>query len=139
MHFAPSSIIEALMSPPSSIQITQANFSLSHLRVLSAVLSLLPTRPRLALIALHGMQHDLDRIIRRIMRIALAPIITDRVRKNIPIAIERRRRDGPSNLWISFQSVLRVLVPEMEGAIAARRAECAVNRMEGNRVDGVHF
>ena len=57
----------------------------------SAVLPLLPAWSWLALIALHRMQHNPDRIVRSIMRIALTPIVTDCVRKNIPITIECRR------------------------------------------------
>lgn len=74
-------------------------------------------RSRFTLIRLHSMQHNLINPLRRIIRIPLTPIITNRVRKNIPSPIKRRARYRPPHLRIPLQSMLRILIPEMKGAI----------------------
>ena len=81
------------------------------------------------------MQHDLVRQLRRIALKPLAPIIADRVRKNAPVSREIRGADRTSDLWKAFQPVLGVFVPEMERAVTAGGAECAVDRVEGYVVD----
>lgn len=79
---------------------------------------------------MHWMQHNLIRQLRRITLETLTPIITNRVREDIPRPRESRRADGPSHFWEPLESVFSVLVPEMEGAIAASRAEGAVDGVE---------
>ena len=81
------------------------------------VLPLGNLRPRLTLIRLHRMQHNLINPLRRIIRISLTPIITNRIRKNIPIPIKRRARYRAPHLRIPLQSMLRILVPEMERTV----------------------
>lgn len=83
------------------------------------------------------MQHDLVDCLLRIARISLTPIITNSICKDATIAVERCAGNGSANIRIPFQSVLCVLIPEMECAVAASSAESAVNRVEGYRVDGV--
>lgn len=83
------------------------------------------------------MQHDLVWILRRVERIPLAPIVTDRIRKDVAIAIEIRRSDATSHFRIPLQAMLSVLVPKVESAIAARSAEGAVHWMEGDGIDRV--
>ena len=85
------------------------------------------------------MQHNLIRPPRDIMRIPLTPIIANRIRKNIPLPIEARRADAAAYFGIPLEAVLGVLVPEVEGAVATRCAEGAVDRVEGDGVYGVDF
>lgn len=42
---------------------------------------------------------------------ALAPIITDGIRKYIAIPVEACRRNTPANGWESFKAVFGILVP----------------------------
>ena len=98
--------------------------------------SLLHLRPRFALILLHGMQHNLVGQLRRIDGVALAPIVTDGVGKNIAGAVEGRGGDGAAYFRVALEPVLGVLVPEMERAIAAGCAEGTVDGVEGDGVDG---
>jgi hypothetical protein len=85
------------------------------------------------------MQLDLNRILRIIPTISFTPIITDRIRKDIARATKRRGCDAAAYLRVTFEAVLCVLVPEMEGAIGTRGAEGAVDGVEGDGVDGVDF
>ena len=83
------------------------------------------------------MQHDLVRRLRRIDRVPFAPIITHGIRKDISLAVEGRGRDGAADFGIALEAMLGVLVPEVEGAVAASGAEGAMFGVEGNGVDGV--
>ena len=94
-------------------------------------------RPGLTLLRPHWVQHNLIRRLRCIGRVALTPIITNRVREDVAIPVEARRADGPADLRIALQAVLGVLVPEVEGAVAAGRAKGAMHGMKGDRVDGI--
>ena len=71
------------------------------------------------------------------MRIALMPIITDRVRKDISIPVECRGRDGSSDLRITLKTVLCILVPEVEGTIRASGAKSTMNGVKRDGVDRV--
>ena len=82
------------------------------------------------------MQHNLARILARIERVPLAPIITNGISENIPRAIEICRADAPAHLRIAFETVFGVFVPEVEGAVAAGGAEGAVHGVEADGVDG---
>lgn len=73
------------------------------------------------------------------MRIPLTPIITYSIGKDIPIAVERCGANRASNLRVPLEPVLRILVPEMERAVAAGGAEGAVHRVERDGVDAVDF
>lgn len=83
------------------------------------------------------MQHDLIRQLGRVALKALTPIITDRVCEDIPRPRESRRADRPSHFREPLESVFSIFVPEMERAIAASRAEGAVDGVEGYVVDAV--
>lgn len=85
---------------------------------------------RLDLLLGNRMQHDLVDCLLGIARISLAPIITNSICKNATIPVERRAGNGAANIRIPFQSVLCVLVPEMECAVASSSAESAVDRVE---------
>ena len=83
------------------------------------------------------MQHNLVRHLRRVALEALTPIIANRIRKDIPTPREVSRSDTAPDLRKPFQSVLSILVPEMERAITASGAECAVDGVEGYVIDTV--
>jgi hypothetical protein len=85
------------------------------------------------------MQFDLNRILRIIPTIPLTPIITDSIRKDVSRATKRRSGNAAADLRVTLETVLCVLVPEMEGAVGSRRAEGAVDGVEGDGVDGVDF
>lgn len=83
------------------------------------------------------MQHDLIRQLRRIALKTLTPIITNRVREDVSRPREGRRADRPSHFREPLESVFSILVPKMEGAVAASRAERAVDGVERYVVDTV--
>jgi hypothetical protein len=85
------------------------------------------------------MQLDLDRVLGVVPTVPFTPVVADRVRENIACTRERRSRDASANLWVALETVLCVLVPEVEGAIAASGAEGAVDGVEGDCVDRVDF
>lgn len=82
------------------------------------------------------MQHDLVDRLWRVDRVALAPIVADSIRENRPVVVERGRRDGPARLWVPFETMFGVLVPEVECAVASSCAEGALYGVEVDRVDG---
>lgn len=83
------------------------------------------------------MQHDLIHPSGHIGRIPFTPIITNTIREDPTRAVKIRRADGAPDLRVALQPMFGVLVPEMEGAVAAGGAEGAVLRVEGNGVDAV--
>ena len=83
------------------------------------------------------MQHDLDGLLRRVLRVALAPVVAHGVREDVASAVEGRRHDLPADLRVALEAVLGVLVPEVEGPVGAGGAEGAVLRVEGDRVHAV--
>ena len=83
------------------------------------------------------MQHDFVRQLRRVGVEPLTPIIADRIGENATRAIERGRADGAAHLRVPLQAILGILVPEMEGAVAARGRKGPLHGMEVDRVDGV--
>ncbi len=83
------------------------------------------------------MEHDLVRIIRSIVGITFAPIITDGICENITGAIETGRSNRPPHGRVTFQTMFRVFIPEMKRAVGARCRESAVDGVEGDGVDGV--
>lgn len=85
------------------------------------------------------MQHDLVRVLLRVMRVALAPIVADCVGEDVAVAVELCRRDGSADLRVPLEPMLGVLVPEVEGAVATGGAKGAVLGMEGDGVDRVNF
>lgn len=101
------------------------------------ILSLPRLRPRLTLVGPHRMQHDLVDRLRRIDRVPLAPIITHGVGEDAAGAVEGGGGDGAANFRVTFEAVLGVLVPEVEGAVGAGGAEGAVDGVEVDGVDGV--
>lgn len=84
------------------------------------------------------MQHDLVGVRGRVALVALAPVVADGVGKDAARLVERCRRDAAADVGVALEAVLRVLVPEVEGAVATGCAEGAVLRVERDVVDGVH-
>jgi len=82
------------------------------------------------------MQHNLIDRLRRIGRVPLTPIVANRVCENGAIPIESRCADRSSHLRVSLETMLGVFIPEMERPVAAGGAEGAVDRVEGDGVDG---
>ena len=83
------------------------------------------------------MQHNLINLPLPALGIALTPIITDGVGKDVAIPVEAGGADGAADFRVALEAVLGVLVPEVEGAVAAGGAEGAVDRVEGDGVYGV--
>jgi hypothetical protein len=85
------------------------------------------------------MQLDLDRILCIIASIALTPIIADRICKYIASPTEPGGSNAATNLRVAFETVLCVLVPEVECAVGAGGAKGAVDGVEGYCVYRVDF
>lgn len=83
------------------------------------------------------MQHNLDRIALRVMLVALAPVVTNGIGKDATRLVKRRRRDAAPHIRISLETVLGVLVPEVERAVRSSRAKGAMDGVERNIVDSV--
>ena len=83
------------------------------------------------------MQHNLVNHLRRVDSIPLAPVIANGISKYRSVAVEARRADCAADLRVSLEPVLGILVPKVEGAVAAGGAEGAVLRVEGDCVDRV--
>jgi len=82
-------------------------------------------------------EHDFVRRLWRVVSIAFTPIIADCICKNVAIAVECCARDGTANGWVALQTMLCVLVPEVEGPITARSAEGPVDRVERDCIHSV--
>lgn len=81
------------------------------------------------------LDHKLLRWRRR--GIPLAPVVAHRICEDVAILIECGGGDGPTNVWVAFEAVFGILIPEMEGAIGSSGRESAVLRVEGDGVNGV--
>lgn len=92
------------------------------------------SRTRLHFFWRHRMQHDLVRQLLCIGRVALAPVVADGVCENVPCAVEGSAGDGAPDGRIALETVLRVLIPEVEGAVTASGAEGTVDGVEGDIV-----
>lgn len=84
------------------------------------------------------MHHNFIRGLRRVARVSLAPVIADSIREDVSIPVERRGGNGSSNIGITLETVLGVLVPEVERAVTSSGAKRAVLGVEGNRVQRVN-
>lgn len=83
------------------------------------------------------MQHDLVARLRGIDGVAFAPVVADGVGEDGAGVVEVGGGDGAADFGVALEAVLGVLVPEVEGAVAAGGAEGAVHGVEGDGVDGV--
>lgn len=85
------------------------------------------------------MHHDLIGRLRRVICIPFTPIIANGIRENIPRLIKRGARNRAPDGRIPLQTMLGILIPEMERPIATRRAKRAVDGVKRNRVDRIHI
>ena len=83
------------------------------------------------------MQHHFVRQLRGVRGIALTPVVAHSIGEDISIAVERGTGDSSPYRRIAFQAVLSILIPEVEGTIAAGSAERAMDGVERDCVDGV--
>lgn len=84
------------------------------------------------------MQHDLDWVVLSVVLEALAPVIANGIGEDASRLVERRRSDATTHVGIALETVLGILVPEVERAIRSSGAKGSVDRVEGNVVDGMH-
>ena len=83
------------------------------------------------------MEFQLDWVACCVAAVPLAPIVADGIREDVAVFAEGRGRDAATDFGIAFETVLGVLVPEVEGAVGAGGAEGAVLWVEGNCVYGI--
>eukprot|EP00562_Extubocellulus_spinifer_P035561 CAMPEP_0178694990 /NCGR_PEP_ID=MMETSP0699-20121125/8587_1 /TAXON_ID=265572 /ORGANISM="Extubocellulus spinifer, Strain CCMP396" /LENGTH=161 /DNA_ID=CAMNT_0020340599 /DNA_START=1999 /DNA_END=2484 /DNA_ORIENTATION=- len=80
------------------------------------------------------MQKDLIRLTLSIERTALAPIIAAGVGKHVALSIEGCAGDGPIDRRETLESLLVVLIPEVDDTIAADGGERSKG-VEGDLID----
>lgn len=83
------------------------------------------------------MQHDLVGSLLSVGGVSLAPVVADRVSEDVSGTVEGTGSDRASDGRVTLETVLGVLIPEVEGAVAAGCAESSVDGVEGDGVDGV--
>ena len=83
------------------------------------------------------MQHHLDGIALRVVLVALGPVVTNGVGKDASVLVEGGGRDAAAHVGVALETVLGVLIPEVERTVGAGRAEGAVDGVERDIVDGV--
>ena len=83
------------------------------------------------------MKFDLDGVVLRVATVALAPVVADGVGKDVAVLAETRRNDAAADLGVALETVLGVLVPEVEGTVGTGGGEGAVLGVEGDGVYGV--
>lgn len=106
-------------------------------RYVGVRLPLLHGRPGLALVVGDGVQHHLDGIALRVVLVALGPVVTNGVGKDASVLVEGGGRDAAAHVGVALETVLGVLIPEVERTVGAGRAEGAVDGVERDIVDGV--
>jgi hypothetical protein len=84
-------------------------------------------------------QLDFDRVLSVVSAVSFTPIVADSVRKDVACAREGSGRDAAADFGVALETVLGVLVPEVEGAVATSSAEGAVDGVEGDCVDRIDF
>jgi hypothetical protein len=82
-------------------------------------------------------EHNLDRIVLRVVLVALAPVVANGVSKYATILVERRGSDAAANVGVALEAVFCILVPEVECSIRAGCTESAVLGVERDIVDGM--
>ena len=104
---------------------------------LSGTSPLLNGRPRLTLVGVDRVEHDLDGVLRSVVLVALAPVVGYGVGEDVSGFVKGRGDDATADVGVAFETVLGILVPEVEGSVGAGGAEGAVDRVEGDVVYGV--
>lgn len=74
------------------------------------------------------MQHDLVGVLGAVSRVALTPVVGNRVGKDLAVPVEGGRRNGSTNRRIALETVLGVLVP----------GNRSVRKLIGTRGRGTH-
>lgn len=77
------------------------------------------------------MKFNLDRVVLGVATETLAPVVTDSVGKDITVLAEARCDDAATDLGVALETMLGVLVPEMESTVGACGGEGAVLWVEG--------
>lgn len=101
--------------------------------------SLLRSSSLLTLLITRLMQHDFSRILRRIEREPLTPIVTDRIREDAAVLVKCGGGNRAANGWVALESRMGVLVPEVKRPVRAGGAEGTVDGVEGDGIDRVDF
>lgn len=83
------------------------------------------------------MQHHLDRVVLSVVLVALGPVVAYSIGEDGTVLVEGCGSDAATNVRVALETVLGVLVPEVECSIGTSSAECAMDRVERNIVDGV--
>lgn len=83
------------------------------------------------------MQHDLVDSLLGIGGVTLAPVVADGVSEDISSTVESGGSDRASDSGITLQTVLRILIPEVESAVGTSRAECTMDGVERDSVNRV--
>ena len=76
------------------------------------------------------MKHHLDRIALGVVLVALGPIVTNSISEDGTVLVEGSGGDAAADVGVTLETVLGVLVPEVECSIGTGCAECAVDGME---------
>lgn len=84
------------------------------------------------------MKHDLVGVLWIIVGVTLAPVVADSVGENAARAVEVGCGYGAAHLRVALETMLRVLVPEVESSVATGSTECSMLRVEGDCVHGVN-
>lgn len=83
------------------------------------------------------MQHNLVRQLLVVVLVAFAPVVADGIREDISCSAESCGGDAAAHGWVSLETMLGVLIPEVEGAVGTGGRESGVNWMPGDGIDGV--
>lgn len=83
------------------------------------------------------MKHHLVGQLLGVGRVTLTPIVADSVCKDISSAVESGARNCSPDGRIPLQTMFGILVPEVEGTVTTGGAKGTMNRMEGDRVEGI--
>lgn len=93
-------------------------------------LPLFDGRPGFTLVVDDLVHHNLVRVLRRVLRVSLTPVVANGVGKDGSGVVEAGGGDGASSGGVTLETVLGVLVPEVECAVRASCAKGAVDRVE---------
>lgn len=85
------------------------------------------------------MQHNLDWIALGVVLVALAPVVSNSISEDATVLVESRGGNAASDVGIPLETVLGVLVPEVERAVRSGSAKGSVDGMEGDIVDSMYI
>lgn len=93
-------------------------------------LPLFDGRPWFTFVVDDLVHHDLVRVLWRVLRVPLAPVVADGVGEDGAGVVEAGAGDGAAGGGVTLEAVLGVLVPEVECTVGASCAEGAVDGVE---------